>query len=259
MNKYLRLLSFCTLILIISSCGRKTFFNFKLTNKEKVEVEDLDYKYLSLKSKVRFHNGEKQIGSSANIRIKKDEKIWISITPFVGIEAVRILFTPDSLVYLNKIEKEYQVYDYKALSKKYNVEINYNTIESFLVGKMPYERTSKDKILREEDKFEILQKRKGLNITNEIDPSFLKLRKLLLKEGKSNSFLSVSYDEFKTIDKGGKKKQRNFFPFQSVIDLVYFRENNVVSGQLNFNHQRVNLEENLRFPFKISKKYVRKK
>ena len=260
MNKRLLPLLYSLFLLVaFSSCSKKPFFNFKITHKEKIEVESLDFKYLSLKSKIQFHNGEKQMGSSANIRIQKGEKVWVSVTPFIGIEAVRILFTPDSLVYLNKLDKNYQVFDYSTLSKKYNTEINYETIEAFLVGNMPYERSNKDKIDREETKFEIIQKRDDLRIINEIDPVFLKLKKLHIQKQNSKNFLSLNYSNFKSIDKGGKKKQENYFPFQLLLDLVYYQNNELISGQVSFTHHRVNMEDNLRFPFKISKKYVQKK
>src|SRR5215204_182640 len=44
---------------------------------------------------------------NANIKMYKDSAIWVSVNAILGIEAMRLLITKDSVKLLNKLEKTY--------------------------------------------------------------------------------------------------------------------------------------------------------
>jgi hypothetical protein len=44
---------------------------------------------------------------NANVRMYKDSAIWISVNAILGIEAIRLLVTKDSVKLVNKLEKTY--------------------------------------------------------------------------------------------------------------------------------------------------------
>ena len=61
---------------------------------------------------------EKAIPLNANIRMQKDSVIWISATALLGIEAVRLLITPDSFKMINRlISEEYFTLDYNRTTR----------------------------------------------------------------------------------------------------------------------------------------------
>ena len=57
-----------------------------------------------LETQVRAFNLDEKAGG--NIRMKRGEAIQISLTKF-GIEGVRVVFTPDSILFVNKLTKTY--------------------------------------------------------------------------------------------------------------------------------------------------------
>src|SRR5690606_10045710 len=74
----------------------------KITAKTKIIAEDLlkheiDFKTFQAKSKTTLSLDGKTFDVNLNLRIKKDEVIWASITAFAGIEVARVLITPDSV------------------------------------------------------------------------------------------------------------------------------------------------------------------
>ncbi len=69
-----------------------------------------------------------------NIRIKRDEKIWISITAIAGIEAARVLITPDSILIINRLQSIYVKQPFSYINSVAGNQVNYKTIESLLVG-----------------------------------------------------------------------------------------------------------------------------
>lgn len=69
-----------------------------------------------------------------NIRIKRDQKIWISITAIAGIEAARVLITPDSILIINRLQSVYVKQPFSYINSVAGNQVNYKTIESLLVG-----------------------------------------------------------------------------------------------------------------------------
>jgi hypothetical protein len=71
---------------------------------------------------------------SANLRIKKDSAIWMSISPALGIEVARALITPDSLKFINRLSGTYFKGDYRFLNNLLQIEVNFKMVESILLG-----------------------------------------------------------------------------------------------------------------------------
>src|SRR4026208_2558948 len=75
-----------------------------------VQGHHISFNTFSGKIKVNFDDSRgKNNDFNAFIRIRKDSVIWVSINAALGIEAFRIMITPDSVKVLNKIDKEAQL------------------------------------------------------------------------------------------------------------------------------------------------------
>lgn len=100
------------------------------------EKNKFDYTWIGMKVDADFlSNGETQ-GFKATIRMHKDSAIWISITPALGIEMIRILITPDSLRYLSKIpdNKYYYTGGFEVISNLVGVDLDFEMLQDLLIG-----------------------------------------------------------------------------------------------------------------------------
>jgi hypothetical protein len=70
---------------------------------------------------------------SVNVRIKKDSVIWMSISK-LGVEALRVLATQDSVFFINRLNKQYFKGNYLYLSKQFSTQMDYEILQSLLVG-----------------------------------------------------------------------------------------------------------------------------
>jgi hypothetical protein len=72
----------------------------------------------------------------ATIRMKKDSAIWISISPALGIEVLRVLVTPDSVKYLSKIpdNKYYFIGGFEGLSSAIKLDMDFRMLQDLLLG-----------------------------------------------------------------------------------------------------------------------------
>lgn len=99
---------------------------------KKVEENAFEYEYLTIKSIRCNYSGNKTKASfKINLKAKRDEKILVSISK-LNIPAGRVLLTPDSIIYVNYIDREYFVDDYSYLSSVLNIDLDFATIQSII-------------------------------------------------------------------------------------------------------------------------------
>lgn len=79
--------------------------------------------------------GESQ-GFKANIRMRRDSAIWISISPALGIEVLRLLITPDSLKCISKIpdQKFFYAGSFELINEMAKTDLDFRSLQDMLVG-----------------------------------------------------------------------------------------------------------------------------
>lgn len=89
------------------------------------------------KMNVRLNlNNQNQYNSPANCKIIVDSAIYISVQPLFGIEMFVAKFTPDEILFIDKTKSTYYQSDYIFLNQKFNLELNYDLIQSVLMNKL---------------------------------------------------------------------------------------------------------------------------
>jgi hypothetical protein len=93
-----------------------------------------DFSTLYIKSNVRFVDDKQTQNVTAEIKIKKDEQILVSIR-FLGITMAKALITPTSVSYYEKINSSYFEGDFSSLSQWLGTDLNFSKIQNMLLGK----------------------------------------------------------------------------------------------------------------------------
>lgn len=96
----------------------------------------IDFKTFNAKIKVDYEDSKgKQPDVTAIVRIVKDSAIWISLTAsFLNIEIYRVLITKDSVILMNKQNKEVQYRSLDYLQEVTEIPFDYKTLQDLLVG-----------------------------------------------------------------------------------------------------------------------------
>jgi outer membrane biogenesis lipoprotein LolB len=76
----------------------------------------------------------KGYGVNAKINMYKDSAIWISANAILGIEAMRVLVTKDSVKLLNKLEKVYSARSISYLQELTSLPLNLYTLQDMIIG-----------------------------------------------------------------------------------------------------------------------------
>jgi len=71
-----------------------------------------------------------------NSRMKRDSCLWMSITPALGVEAARLMFTVDSVKFFSKIPGNRFAYlgDYDAFDDLLGTDLNFDMVQRILLG-----------------------------------------------------------------------------------------------------------------------------
>lgn len=101
---------------------------------DKIQDNNLKFTSFYAKSTVVFVNNGKKQTTDAIIRIKQGEKIWISVVPALGIEIARLMVTPDSVYYLNRLERVFLKKPFTHISQMLKKNMDYHMLESLLIG-----------------------------------------------------------------------------------------------------------------------------
>lgn len=123
-------LSSCKTTREIPSANLKPIGTAKLL--KNVEENSLVYESFSI-SRINCQFSTNQLKTSFKINLKsiKDKKILASITK-LNIPVGRVLLTPDSVIYVNYIDRSYFVDDYTFLSNFLNIDLDFATIQSII-------------------------------------------------------------------------------------------------------------------------------
>lgn len=103
---------------------------------KKNQETNFNFDYLGMKMAIDFSHAEGKESFKANIKIKKDSIIWISISPALGIEVIRMVITPDSVKLISKIPKNKYYYegDFSVINDQANMDLTFGMIQDILVG-----------------------------------------------------------------------------------------------------------------------------
>jgi hypothetical protein len=220
----------------------------------RANVAEIDFRFLTAKSKISFKSPNQDIdNANINIRVRKDSLIWLSVSK-LGIEAVRGLITRDSITIIDKIHKEYSVYDFPTLSKQFNFAMNFELLQALIVGNLPLPKRPAQKIKNERDYLLLRQSEGKVLVENYIGEQDRKLKKLMVTEQPTKNTLRLDYEDFTSLN--------NFlFPYTSLVTLDYQSRTDGQFYQtlLRIKHNKVELvDKTPGFPFTIPASYQRR-
>ena len=94
-----------------------------------------DFKTLQINAKVKYKDEETGMTLDADIRIKKDEMILVSIS-FLGMPQAKGMVTPKGVSYYSRLDKSYFEGDFEGLTNllKIDTNLDYESVQNMLLG-----------------------------------------------------------------------------------------------------------------------------
>jgi len=225
----------------------------------KLKDNELKSDWLSIKFDATYTDKKNKNDFKGQIRIRKDSLIWITVSS-LSIEVFRMVITSDSVKYFNRLNKEYFTGDYKLVSEFMQIDIDYDILQSILLGndfqfyesnsfrasidnqEYKLSTTGRRKIRKEAE----VQKNDPVVLLQNIwlNPDSFKITRMDVKEYmKENRKLQATYGDFLPYEDQMYPSSVNFEI--TAEDII----------RLNVSYNKVTLHEPLSFPFSIPDNY----
>ena len=205
--------------------------NSSLSEKElikKINSKNISPEWTSLNSKIKINKEGRQTKINAQIRIKKDSVIWISVKAPLGIEVFRTMITPDSIYYMSRMNKTYFVKNISHIKEVVKADVSFIKLQEILFASPNITVLNSDK-----ENYEILK-------------DIFRVFKIDLQETEDKK-VSIRYSDYKVFSEIGGL----YFPEKIFIDI---KSEEVFTAEINYTKIKFNKTSSISFI--IPKSYV---
>ncbi len=161
---------------------------------------NFDKKTVDAKLKVNFDNGKTSQGLNVNLKIKKDEVIWLKGSKFLTVFKAEI--TPTSVRYYSTVFKNSFEGDFSMIEKLLGVAINFEQLQNLFLGQSLLNVKEIDQEVAIVNNRYILSPEKQAELFNiffTINPAHFKLDEQNIVNTEQNLRLDVNYPSYNLI------------------------------------------------------------
>jgi hypothetical protein len=218
---------------------------------------------LTGKGDIEFNSSGNSVSFSFHMRMKRDSAIWLSVSPLLGIEAVRILFTRDSVKALDRLNNIYYSDGYNAISMLANANLNFSLLQSLIMaGYFPTSDTLRSLYVESPDYLlSTVEKKKNSRTEEEasalpftwdvwVSPADNRIHKMNIAQPSDKKNVVVNYSDFRDTGAG-------IIPFRQDINLTDGVKQKTAQVIISFS--KINPVADVEFPFSIPSKFEHKR
>ena len=211
-----------------------------------IEKNKISYTSFSAKVKVTFEGSDgKKNDFNAFIRLQKDSVLWISINALLGIEAFRIMITPDSVKVLNKLDKKVQLRSVSFLKEITKLPFTFLELQDLLIGNPIYFDTTIVSYRKDAGRISVLSIGSLFKHLLSLDPGGFQILHSKLDDVNEirARTADISYSDYETVN------DQAFSTFRKITIL----EKSKLDIEMKYKQFNFNIP--LNFPFNIPKNY----
>jgi hypothetical protein len=202
---------------------------------------------LYIKSSARYADNKQTQNVTAEIKIKKDEQILVSIR-FLGITMAKALITPKTVSYYEKLNSSYFEGDYSSLSQWLGTDLDYNKIQNMLLGKAIDDLT---KGKYQESLFEQTYRLDDTSNKNTKKSFFLDAHTFLIEK---QEITQTAEERMIKVAYGDNKVYNESTLPTSVLINTFQKKGNT---EINLEYNSVSFNEELSFPYSVPNGFKR--
>lgn len=216
----------------------------KSENIKLLRDKDLAFNTLSLRAKANLNINGNTNNVTMNIRMHKNEKIWVSITAIAGIEVARALITPDSIKVRNNFQNVYLKKPFSYAYKYTNKQVDFQLLQSIFSGNTISAFMKESAMLSQESGAWVLSGEQDDLAYRVLFNTLLKVSEDNLNDVKTGQALRVAYGEYQKVNDA-------LFPSSLKINSIAGKQK--INLDLDFSKIESNVP--LDFPFSVPKNF----
>ncbi|WP_396211843.1 DUF4292 domain-containing protein [Flavobacterium sp.] len=248
MKKYLALL----LLFTIVSCKTKavlakgTASNSMSSDKiiENHYKNKTDFSTLYIKADVNYKDEKQSQNVTAEIKIKKDEMILVSVR-FLGITIAKGLITPQGVKYYEKMNGKFFEGNYKTLSDWLGTDLDFQKVQNMLIGQaLDNLKKNKYKSSLEEGLYKLENSDATIEKKYFFEASKFLVKKQQINQPVQNRMLKILYDDYKEYPEAN-------MPIGLLVEATQGKE----KTNIKVDYKAFTFNEELSFPYSVPSNY----
>lgn len=96
----------------------------------------LHFQTFSARIKLDYLGIDKELSARMQLKMIRNDRLQLSIQPFLGIEMFRVEISTDSIKMIDRINKRYIADRYDNLKDELNVDFNYHTLQALFTNQL---------------------------------------------------------------------------------------------------------------------------
>lgn len=228
----------------LAGCAKKPILYTSDEIMEEFLPAIFEFEYISAKGRIVLEesNGKVTKGN-ISLRAKKDSVVWFSITPGLGVEAIRGMVTEEKMQIKDRIIGEDINISFVELLDRYGLKLDLPVIQNLLFANVPQEFSYRDRLLRVGKYFELTQIRDGIRCHSRVSTSHGKVVELTSNTLDDKGSIMASYPTFEEVN--GQP-----FPNKMLLKLSFNSPQGVQNAIIHLEFNRIDyLTEAVSFPF----------
>jgi hypothetical protein len=245
-----KIFAIALITLFFASCKTKQAALAEGSAGEEKEVREIidghynntkDFKTLLIKASADYKKGSTSFSANAEIRIKKDEIILVSVR-YLGITMAKAIITPTRVSYYAKMSNEYFDGNYAALSKWLGNDLDFTKVQNMLLGNALYDLNKGKYFASLENGQHKLQSAEKSALSKLFlfeGGKYLLKRETIKMAGQKPQSLDIQYPTYKEYPKA-------ILPMAIKIE---GEQEDIINVNIEYN--TVTFDENLTFPYEV--------
>ncbi|WP_297335149.1 DUF4292 domain-containing protein [Algoriphagus sp.] len=215
MNKFLLLGWVLIGMILLNSCSKRVIPYQSNERMKEFSPQYADFDYLSARAKVVIEEGSGKITrGTLNLRAKKDSLLWFTISPGLGMEAVRGLISNEKILIKDRIGNQDIDMSFAEFKSLYGLNLSLDLFQNMLWANPPFRFDYRDRLVKVGKVYELTQVRDQVRYFSKVGTSEAKVTELVSNSLDDRGSLLASFAHFQTIDQMP-------FPAETLYKLIY--------------------------------------
>ena len=253
MNKKSQIFLLFILMITLASCGPKKAKMGAVPPEDAAVTavvqqhyqNEADFETLQGKLSVQYQDEERNQAVTVNFRMKKNDTIWMS-GQLLGIPLAKVLITPNSVQFYEKITRTYFDGDFRLLSDVLGTPLDFQKIQNLLLGQTIYDlRKERYQLTESVRGYQLKPVEQGyLNKLFLLDAGNFKALAQQIGQEKENRGVTITYPEYQKIE-------GRIFP--GAIEIL--ANEGAHNTRIDMNFRSLEFNKPVSFPFSIPSGY----
>ena len=169
-----------------------------------IKDQEPQYQWMNARVKLAAKTPSRNLSGQGHLKIRKDSLLWLSVSPVLGIEVIRLQISKDSFQVLDRVNNRYRHFSFNRVNKMFNPlerAFEFKNLINIFTGQPVFLPGERFEMTRADTSGVVMQDEN--NVYKEelnLFPALLKTHKYKLEKPATGQFLRLTYPAYQAVE-----------------------------------------------------------